>query len=173
VYNYTTFQKNNLLEISFELEEQKISSNYEGEMISACYIWDANCNEIIVIVKNYLYVITTSIRNYIKFDYLLDRYSNLVLDKCLEEEGTYYCYLFISYINSQNKLKIYNYKFPYNSINYSLVQSKEIDLINSSGKILSNNCEYISCHKAKNENDFILVCFYENENLRLGLFLLI
>ena len=168
VYYYTTFKKNTLFGISFELEEQKISSDYEGEMISACYIWDSNCHEIFVIVKNYLYVLTTSLRDHIKLDYLLDRYSNLILDKCIEDEGTYYCYIFISYINSKNKLEIHNYKFQYDSISYSLLQSKEIDLINSSGKISSNNCEFITCHKAKNGNDLILVCFFENDKSEIG-----
>jgi hypothetical protein len=139
-------------------------------MISACYIWNDNCKEIIVIVKNYFYVLTSSVRNYKKLDHLSYRYSNLVLDKCLEDNGAYYCYLFISFINSKNKLEIYNYKLPYGTINYSLLQSKEIDLINSSGQISLINCEYINCHKEKNGNgnDFILVCFYENDNSEIG-----
>ena len=34
----------------------------------------------------------------------------------------------------------------------------------SSGEISLNNCDYISCHKAKNESGLeVLVCFYEND----------
>ena len=164
-YYYTTFIKNTALKYDFPLEEQKISSTSEGDMISICYIWDNTYKQIYIIVKNYLYVFEKKFINYIKLDNLTDRYSVLVLDECIgDEETTIYCSLFISFINSENKLEIYKYKFQYSTINYSLL-SKKIDLINSSGQISLNNCDYINCHKAKDGSDSdVLVCFYENGN---------
>ena len=137
-------------------------------MISVCYIWDDTYKEIIVIVKSYLYIMTTSQKSYIKLDNLVDRYSTLVLDKCFEDGGTQYCSIFISYINSENKLEIYNYKLTYSSTNYIILKSIEINLINSLGQISSNNCQYISCQKAKNGDEYVLVCFYENDNSEIG-----
>ena len=165
-YYYTTFTKNTVLKYDFELEEQKISSISEGDMISICYLWDEFYKQIYIIVKNYLYVFSSGFINYVKFDNLTDRYSVLVLDECVKNgETTSYCSLFISFINSENKLEIYKYKFNNDTINYSLLKSKEIDLINSSGQISLNNCKYINCHKAKNESGLdVLVCFYENNN---------
>jgi len=165
-YYYTTFAKNIVLKYNFELEEQKISSTSEGDMISLCYIWDDTYKQIYIIVKNYLYVLEKQFIDYIKLDYLTDRYSVLVLDECIgDEETTIYCSLFISFINSENKLEIYKFKFQYSTIQYSLLISKKIDLINSSGQISLNNCDYISCHKAKDGSDSdVLVCFYENGN---------
>ena len=150
LYYYTIFRQNTVLKIDFGIEEQKISSAYEGDMISICYIWNESYKEILVIVKSYLYVMSNDFRNYIKFDYLIDKYSILVLDEFFKENGTTsFCSFFITFINSENKLEIYNYKIQIDTINYSLLKSKEIDLINSSGKISLNNCEYTSCHKAK------------------------
>ena len=165
LYYYTTFRKNTVLKYDFSNDEQKISSTSEGDMISICYIWDETHKQIYIIIKNYLYVMTNGFNDHIKLDYLKDRYSILVLDECVgNEESNKYCSLFISFINSENKLEIYKYKFQYNTIKYSLLISKEIDLINSSGEISLNNCDYTSCHKAKNENNLVLVCFYENGN---------
>ena len=168
-YYYTTFKKNTILKYDFN-DEQKISSISEGDMISICYIWDDSFKQIYIIVKNYLYVISNEFNNYTKLDYLKDRYSILVLDECVgNEEATIYCSLFISFINSQNKLEIYKYKFKYDTIEYSLLISKEIDLINSSGQISLNNCDYISCHKAKNESKSdVFLCFYENGNSEIA-----
>ena len=164
-YYYTTFEKNTILKYDFELEEQKISSTSEGDMISICYIYDDTHKHIYIIVKNYLYVFSPKFINYVKLDYLTDRYSVLVLDECVkDEQTTSNCSLFISFINSENKLEIYKYKFQGGTINYSLLKSKEIDLIKSSGEISLNNCDYISCHKVKNESGLeVLVCFYEND----------
>ena len=168
-YVYTDLHKNAASYYNFQLEEQKISSTYEGNMISICYITESNYVEIYIMVKNYFYVFSNTFINYIKFDYLKDRYSNLVLDECVgDEETSKYCSIFVSFINSENQLKINKYKFKYETINYSLLKSNEIDLINSSGQISLNNCEYISCHKAKNVMEFILVCFYENDNSEIG-----
>ena len=168
-YIYTDLHKNSASYYNFQLEEQKISSTYEGNMISICYISESNYIQIYIIIKNYLYVFSNTFINYIKFDYLKDRYSNLVLDECVGDEETSKFYsIFVSFINSENQLKIYKYKFKYETIDYSFIKSKEIDLINSSGQISLNNCEYISCHKAKNGNDFILLCFYENDNSEIG-----
>jgi hypothetical protein len=165
-YYYTTFKKNTILKYDFN-DEQKISSTSEADMISICYIWDDSYKQIYIIVKSYLYVLSNNIKNYVNLDYLTNRYSVLVLDECNEnEEST--CSLFISFINSKNKLEIYKYKFKYDTIEYSLLISKEIDLINSSGEISLNNCDYISCHKAKNENNLVLVCFYENGNSEIS-----
>ena len=166
-YFYTIFTKNSALKYNFELEEQKIASTSEGDLISICYIWDEAPKQIYIIIKNYLYVfIATKYIGYIKFDYLTNRYSVLVLDECVVNEGTTsFCSLFISFINSNNKLEVHKYKFDYNTINYSLSKSREIDLINSSGQISLNNCDYINCQKAKNESSLdVLVCFYENDN---------
>ena len=169
LYYYTIFRANSLYKANFELEEQKIHSSDEGNMISVCYLKETDYIEIFVIVKNYLYVVAYNYNNYIKFDYLTNRYPILVFDKCFEnEENKKFRSLFISFINSENKLEIYKYQIEYSSINYSLLKSKEIDLINSSGELSLNNCEYISCHKAKNENDFVLVCFYENDNSEIS-----
>ena len=166
-YYYTSFKKNSLLKYDFSVEEQKISSTSEGDMISICYIWDDTPKQVFIIVKNYLYTfIETKYNDYIKLDYLIDRYSVLVLDECVVNKGTTnFCSLFISFINSDNKLEIYKYKFIYNTINYSLLKSTKIDLINSSGQISLKYCDYISCHKAKIENGSeALLCFYENDN---------
>ena len=70
-------------------------------MTSICYIVDGNYLELFVIVKNYLYVYSNNSINYIKFDYLKDRYSNLVLDECVGD----FCSIFVSFINSENQLK--------------------------------------------------------------------
>ena len=143
-------------------------------MITISYIWDENHKQIYIIVKNYLYVFSTQFINYVKLDYLKDRYSFLVLDECVgNEEEARYCSLFISFINSKNKLEIHKYKFQYSTIEYSLLQSKEIDLINSSGQISLNNCDFISCHKAKNESESdVFVCFYENDNSMIAVIFL-
>ena len=162
-YYYTTFKKNVVLKYDFATEDQKISSTYEGDMISICYIWDEDYKQIYIIVKNYFYVFSNTFIGYLIFGYLKDRYSNLVLDECFEDEDAKtYCSIFVSFINSENKLKINKYKFIYEVVSYSLLKSKEIDLINSSGQISLNNCQYTSCHKANNDNGFVLVCFYEN-----------
>ena len=164
-YYYTTLAKNTILKNNFATEDQKITSTNEGEMISMCYIWDENYKEIFIIVKNYIYAFSTSFIGYLPISYLKNRYSNLVLDECVgDEETSKYCSIFISYINSENKLIINKYNYMYLIMSYSSLKSKEIDLINSSGQISLNNCEHINCHKAKNGNDFILVCFYENGN---------
>ena len=169
-YYYTTLKKNTVLKYDFSLDEQKISSISEGDMITISYIWDDNHKQIYIIVKNYLYVFSTQFINYVKLDYLKDRYSFLVLDECVgNEEEARYCSLFISFINSKNKLEIHKYKFQNSTIEYSLLQSKEIDLINSSGQISLNNCDFISCHKAKNESESdVFVCFYENDNSEIA-----
>jgi len=169
LHYYNGFLKNTAYKANFELEEQKIHSSDEGNMISVCHFKEENYPEIFVIVKNYLYVVSYNYNNYIKFDYLTNRYSILVFDKCFEdEENKKFRSLFISFINSENKLEIYKYQIEYSSINYSFIKSKEIDLINSSKQLSLNNCEYISCHKAKNGNDFVLVCFYENDYSEIG-----
>ena len=169
-YYYTTLKKNTVLKYDFSLDEQKISSISEGDMITISYIWDDNHKQIYIIVKNYLYVFSNQFINYVKLDYLKDRYSFLVLDECVgNEEEASYCSLFISFINSKNKLEIHKYKFQNSTIEYSLLQSKEIDLINSSGQISLNNCDFISCHKAKNESESdVFVCFYENDNSEIA-----
>jgi len=69
-YYYTTFTKNTVLKYDFELEEQKISSISEGDMISICYLWDEFYKQIYIIVKNYLYVFSSGFINYVKFDNL-------------------------------------------------------------------------------------------------------
>jgi len=166
LYTYTTLRKNSAVYYNFEFEEQKITSTHEENMISISYnANNTDYKQLYIIVKNYLYIFSIKYINYIKFDYLLDRYSTLVSGECVgEEEATYFCPLFISFINSENKLEIYKYKFQYNTINYSLLVSKEIDLINSSGQISINNCDYISCHKANSgSGSDVLVCFYEND----------
>ena len=167
-YYYTTFAKNTLLKYEFPNDEQKISSISEGDMISICYISDETYKQFYIIIKNYLYVFSsTKFVGYVKLDYLVGRYSVLVLDEYNgSEESTFS--LFISFINSKNKLEIYKYKFKYDTIEYSLLISKEIDLINSSKEISLNNCDYISCNKAKNENNLFLVCFYENDNSEIA-----
>ena len=166
-YYYTTLKKNIVLKYDFSNDEQKISSISEGDMISICYIYEETYKQIYIIIKNYLYVFSTKYIGYVKLEYLTDRYSVLVLDECNEDEEKT-CSLFISFINSKNKLEIYKYKFKYDTIEYSLLISKEIDLINSSGEISLNNCDYINCHKAKNENNLVLVCFYENGNSEIA-----
>ena len=171
LYTYTTLRKNSAVYYNFEFEEQKITSTHEENMISISYnANNTDYKQLYIIVKNYLYIFSIKYINYIKFDYLLDRYSTLVSGECVgEEEATYFCPLFISFINSENKLEIYKYKFQYNTINYSLLVSKEIDLINSSGQISINNCDYISCHKANSgSGSDVLVCFYENDNSEIA-----
>ena len=122
-YVYTDLHKNAASYYNFQLEEQKISSTYEGNMISICYITESNYVEIYIMVKNYFYVFSNTFINYIKFDYLKDRYSNLVLDECVgDEETSKYCSIFVSFINSENQLKINKYKFKYETINYSLLK---------------------------------------------------
>ena len=171
----TEMRKSTSTICNFENEEQKISSSSEGDMISISYnVEDTNYKQLYIIVKNYLYIFFTSqYIDYIKFDYLKDIYSTLVSDKCVGEEGeNHFCHLYISFINSENKLNIYKYKFLYNKIeplNYSFIKLKEIDLINSSGQISLNICKYISCQKAKNESSLdVLVCFYENDNSEIA-----
>jgi len=167
-YHYTTFKKNSVLKYDFAIDEQKISSTSEGDMISIGYICDDTYCQTYIIVKKYLYVFSSEFVNYIKLDYLEDKYSVLVFNECNKDEtATIYCSLFISFINSENKLEIYKYKFKYNTINYSKQQSI-IDL-NSSGQISLNNHEYISCNKATNVNNLdVLVCFYENDNSEIA-----
>ena len=169
-YIYLTLKKSTASNCIFTDEEQKISSASEGDMISiSYYIENISYKQLYIIVKNYLYVFFSSqFVGYIKFEYLKDRYSTSISNECDGEEGTiHYCPLYIFFINSENKLVIYQYKFEYNKIdplNYSLVKTKEINLINSSGQNSLNNCKFISCQKAKNENDFdVFVCFYEND----------
>ena len=169
-YRITDMEKSTAITCNFPIEEQKISSPSEGDMISISYnVEISQYKQLYIIVKNYLYVFFGSqFVDYIKFDYLKDKYSALVSDKCVGEEGeTHYCFLYISLINSENKLETYKYKFEYNKIkplNYSFVKSHETDLINSSGQTSFNNCKYLSCNKAKNENDSdVLLCFYEND----------
>ena len=168
-YHYTTFQKNSVLKYDFAIDEQKILSTSEGDMISIGYICDDTYCQTYIIVKKYLYVFSSKFINYIKLDFLEDKHSILVFNECNKDEtATIYCSLFISYINSENKLEIYKYKFKYDTINYSKQQTI-IDLINSSGQISLNNCEYISCNKATNVNDLdVLVCFYENDNSEIA-----
>jgi len=174
-YIYINLRKSLSLFHNFKSEEQKISSSSEGDMISISYNADnIEYKQLYIIVKNYLYVFFSSqFIDSIKFDYLQDKYSSLVSDECTGEEGaTHFCPLYISFINSENRLNIYKYEFEYNKIetlNYSCVKRKEINLINSSGKISLNNCKYISCHKAKNESGLdVLVCFYENDNSEIA-----
>ena len=168
IYTYSDLHKNLYYYYNFEFEEQKISSTNEGDMISIDFIYDSNYKDIFIIVKNYLYIFPYNI-NYIKLEYLTDRYSNLVLDECYNENETYiFCNIFISFINSENKLVINKYKFLYQDIQNTLIITKEIDLKSSSGQISLNNCEQISCNRAKNGNDFVLVCFYENDNSEIG-----
>ena len=164
LYIYTTLRKNSAINYNFVSEEQKISSTNEENMISISYNADnSSYKQLYIIIKNYLYIFSNKFIGFIKFDYLIDRYSTLVSEECAGE-ATYFCHLFISFINSENKLEIYKYNFQYNTINYSLLKSEKKDLINSSGQLSLNNCKYISCQKAKNEYSLdVLVCFYEND----------
>ena len=165
-YFYTILRKNSALYYTYGQEEQKISSISEGDMISICYYKFENSFQIYIIVKNYLYVFLDKFIGYIELEHLVNKYSIIVLDECIEDS---FCSLFISFINSENKLEIYKYQFAYNTTNYSKLVSKQIDLINSLGQISSNNCDYISCHKAKNESGlYALVCFYENDNSEIA-----
>ena len=134
-------------------------------MISICYYKFENSFQIYIIVKNYLYVFSDKFIGYIELEHLVNKYSIIVLDECIEDS---FCSLFISFINSENKLEINNYKVVYDTISLTLLRTIKIDLINSLGQISSNNCEYISCHKAKNGDDYVLVCFYENDNSEIG-----
>ena len=173
-YNIITMRKSSSTFYNFVNETQKISSANEENMISISYNLESSEYKILyIIIKNYLYVFSDQFIDFIKFDYLQDKYSALVSEECVGEEGaTHFCPLYISFINSENKLKTYKYKIVFNKINpinYSFVRSYEIDLINSSGQTSFNNCKYISCHKAKNENELdVLVCFSESDNSEIA-----
>ena len=167
-YYYPTFTENSLFWFNFEDDEQKITSTNEGDMVSMSYLGDSNCKEIFIIIKNYIYFLGEYYRNNIQIQFLNNRITSLVLEDWYEEQGTYFCNLFICFVDSENKLQIFKLKQQYISLNFFLLNIVSIDLMNSSGQISLNNCEIISCQKAKNEDDFVLVCFYENDKSEIG-----
>ena len=99
---YTIFT--DILKYNFELDDQKITSNNEGDMTSLCFLKNGDNWQIFIIVKNYLYSFSTS--NYIgfyKINELTNRPSTLISN---EFNNNNICSFFIAFINSEKKLEI-------------------------------------------------------------------
>ena len=171
-YSSTTFDEKKTNNFG---KNQKITSNEEGDMISLVTFNENNYQAIYMIVKNYLYNFNTNgkMNANLRIDFISNKVSNLVAYKCLSMYGSSYCYIFIAYLDTNNKLIIleYNHKLNYDDFNY--LQSGAYYLINSSGGASKSYSDNVSCQiMINNSSENILTCFYENIYSQMGALLI-
>ena len=158
-------------ELSFNTDEQKITSSDEDNMISIGPFYTNEYQIIYVIVKNYIYFgIRGAIDKIIKIDNIGDRPSIIVPYQCIYNNEQYqnYCYFFICLIDSDKKLRIYEYNNIYGQQALNCINNKTIDLIDSSGMTSLSGSDIVTCQIMTYNPNKVFVCFYENEKTEIG-----
>ena len=134
--------------LSFESNEQKITSSDEDNMISIGPFYTNDYQIIYVIVKNYIYFgICGIIDKKINIDNIGNRPSIIVPYQCayINEQYQSYCYFFICLIDSDKKLRIYEYNNIYGQQTLNCINNKTIDLIDSSGMTSLSGSDIVTC----------------------------
>ena len=124
-----------------------------------------------VIVKNYIYFgICGIIDKKINIDNIGNRPSIIVPYLCTYINELYksYCYFFICLIDSDKKLRIYEYDNIYGEQTLNCINNKTIDLIDSSGMTSLSGSDIVTCQIMTYNSNQVLVCFYENEKTEIG-----
>ena len=168
---YSTSNISLISKYTIKNDEQKINSLSEAEMISFGYIYNNTYQEIYIIIKNYIYNFKSNkeFNSLFKIESINNNIPELIVYKCLTEFSYSYCFILIAFINSDNKLKILEYKHKLESEEYTNTKSNELYLINSLGGISKSQCDNVSCKIMVNIlNKKVLTCFYENEDSQIG-----
>ena len=155
-----------------EQSHQRINSLEEADMISLGYIYNENSKGIYVVIKNYIYYgIQGSITMILVNCYIEENKPSIIIPyKCIieGEQNNNYCYFFVILINSEKKLKIYEYIHLYNSPECNNINEKIFELMDSLGKASLSKSDIISCQIMKYNSNKVLICFYENEKSEIG-----
>ena len=168
---YSTSTISLLRKYEIQNDEQKINSLSEAEMISFGYIYSNTYQEIYIIIKNYLYNFKSNkaFNSLYKIEDINNIIPELIVYKCFTEDSNSYCMILIAFINSDNKLKILEYKHKLESEEYTSTKSNIFNLINSSGGTSKSQSDNVSCKIMVNTlNEKVLTCFYENEYSQIG-----
>ena len=140
-------------------------------MISLGSIYNQDYKIIYVIVKNYIYFGTHGyINNAINIDNIADMPSKIVPYQCIyiSEEYKKYCYFFICLIDSDKKLRIYEYNHVYGESDLNCINNNIIDIIDSSEMTSFSEFDILTCQIMIYNSNEVLVCFYENEKTEIG-----
>ena len=165
----------NNLNIYTFTNEQKILSSEEAEMISIGSFYSSFYKLVYIIVKNYLYnfLYNGKSNGYVKIESITERISDLIPYKCITQLFSSFCFIFIAFINSENKLKINQISHDLAFNKYTYINSNTFDLINSSGGNSGSKCDNVSCKLMElKSKEKILACFYENEYSQIGALLI-
>ena len=157
--------------LSFDTDEQKITSSDEDNMISIGNFYTNDYQITYVIVKNYIYFgICGIIDKKINIDNIGNRPSIIVPYQCayISEQYQSYCFFFICLIDSDKKLRIYEYNNIYGQETLNCINNKTIDLIDSSGMTSLSGSDIVTCQIMTYNSNQVLVCFYENEKTEIG-----
>ena len=151
------------------INEEKINSTEESNMIDGCYFYYKDAQPIYIIIRNNIYIYTDSyfIVNK-KIENLTNTYPNIIPIKCQIENLMLCCFFFIAVIDDDVNLKIYKYKYIKKSIELILLNSKIFDLKKSSRNSSKTKCKNVSCQIMTYSSKNVLSCFYENDNSELG-----
>ena len=104
-----------------------------------------------------------------KIENINNKIPELIPYQCVTEILIQYCYMFIAFIDSDNKIKILEYKHKLKSEEYTNTKSNIFNLINSSGGTSKSQSDNVSCKIMVNTlNKKVLTCFYENEYSQIG-----
>ena len=154
--------------ISFD-EELNMDSPKLAYMSSLGYLYNENYKTIFLIVKDSIYYGVNGYIN-IKLDNsnITGRPSNINPHECKEENGSKYCYFFISLIGSDNKLQIYKYNLVYGQDSYNCINYKIIALMDSSSNISPSPSDFVTCKIMSFYGNPRYACFYENSNSEIG-----
>ena len=161
---------NDKVQCSKSFDEELNMDNLKLAYISSLgYLYNENYKIIFVIVNDSIYYGINGIIN-IKLDNnnITGRPSNINPHGCVEENGSKYCYFFISLIGSDNKLQIYKYNLVYGQDSYNCINDKIIDLTDSSLKISPSGSDFVTCKIMSFSNNPRYACFYENSNSEMG-----
>lgn len=150
--------------------DQIINTYDESRMISANYYYDDDFKQIYIIIKSHIYFyITDKFNGNIEINEISNTISNIIPYECKYEDSFPICYLFIAIIDDNKNLKILKYKYNSTQKQLSQIANKVFELINSDGYLSKSKCNNVSCQiMTYSSIKKILSCFYENENLELG-----
>ena len=143
-----------------EINDQKINSFNESEMISVKTFIENDHKEIYIIIKNYLYnfAYDGTLNSNFSIEIINDKPSIFIPYK-IETVNSYdYAKFFIVFIDNDYNLNIYMYQHKLNNVDLNNIRNKTLNL---SPKSISNS---VSCQKmTKEDNEEVLTCFYEDE----------
>ena len=160
----------NLVQIKlFEFtNDQSITTLDESKMISSCYFYYDNFQEIYLIIKNYIYFYSyNDFKGNLKIENITNSKSNMISYECIYESFVPYCYFFIAIIDNNKNLKIFKHKLNLNSRELYLIKSNIFELKNSYGNKSKSQCDNVSCQLMSYSSNKVLTCFYENKHSEL------